>query len=400
MGRCSRCRKTYYCSRECQAQHYAEHKSSCKRAPKRKPGEPRRPGEALLVSYQLAPSLPFEDLDAIDGLALQPWRVRRVSREQAARAGAAQGGASGGEPAAASGAGTSGATPSDSAAESELASVLGFPLLAKLQGSSGRARMHAKDCLELLLAMRAVLNLLMCDEWLMRPQEAVSGQPETKSIVLGGEQEAARLAAACDVPVDAGGTGTASTTRRGEGSGSKSASSSSSSGGAAGSASSATASARWSRWASPSDWTPRSPRHLARAWPAWLQTRVSVCADFMLTRGEREEVRRAVREALDARTGGTIEDRAKKISDQHERDVRDAGFLGVEQTVGGSQGTSDDATAGSWHAAWWRGLVACMGRCCCCCPCSSRRGTTSRRMGARDDSSDADPLLVGDKKTK
>ena len=175
MGRCSLCKSVYYCCRVCQEEHFAEHKKRCRPAAERSRGEPKKPEEAVLCSYQLAPSLPFEDLDAIEGLGLQPWRVSQVERANAIRDSTVLGPNSGsGSSASALSAESEGhraksTSSSESVATDPLALLEGFPMLAKMQGTTGRARLTALDCVRLLVSMRAMLFVLLCEKRLMRP---------------------------------------------------------------------------------------------------------------------------------------------------------------------------------------------------------------------------------------
>ena len=73
MKRCVRCRRTYYCSKECQAEHWPEHKKQCRRAAaQRKPGEVVWGARETAMLFSEALHMPFDDLDAAEALKLRP----------------------------------------------------------------------------------------------------------------------------------------------------------------------------------------------------------------------------------------------------------------------------------------------------------------------------------------
>ena len=71
MQRCTRCRAAYYCSKDCQVQHWPGHKGSCVAATAvRAPGAVAWAPKESAMLYQECLYVPFDDLDAAESMGL------------------------------------------------------------------------------------------------------------------------------------------------------------------------------------------------------------------------------------------------------------------------------------------------------------------------------------------
>jgi len=219
------------------------HKQECNKVRQRSPGEQVAPREVIALSYQLAPTLPFQDLDSIASAGLEPWRISSSSMTKHAN--------------------PNSPTAADLAEPNPtpMNQVEGFPLVAKISRESGRQLINCKDAVHMLFALRAVLQAVMVQTSLMSPSEALTYDPKVHLVRLGSDEETSTAAAALLAhPSEANGNA------RGD--------------------------------ISKSSMPPRAILERARmwvhAWPDWMQSSCKVCCDFMLSRAEQRTVKDAV----------------------------------------------------------------------------------------------------------